>query len=124
MPRQRQSSGRTTIREIASKAGVSIATVSRVVNGRPDVSPGTRERVLEVVRDNNFSTNRSARALSNGRTGLIAITVPVIHEYFATILAGAAEALNEQDMRIVLCPTQHEVEREARLLEGLMPGTA
>jgi LacI family transcriptional regulator, galactose operon repressor len=47
----------------------------------------------------------------------------VIHEYFATILSGASEALYEQDMRVVLCPTQHEVEREVRLLERLMTGT-
>jgi LacI family transcriptional regulator len=121
--RKRNQPERATIRDIASKAGVSIATVSRVMNDRPDVAPVTRERVLEVVREHGFTINRSARALSNGRTGLIAITVPVIHEYFATILSGASEALYEQDMRVVLCPTQHEVEREVRLLERLMTGT-
>jgi len=77
--RKRNQPERATIRDIASKAGVSIATVSRVMNDRPDVAPVTRERVLEVVREHGFTINRSARALSNGRTGLIAITVPVIH---------------------------------------------
>src|ERR671939_532152 len=90
---------------IASAAGVSIATVSRVLNGRPDVSPETREAVLRVVRAEGFTTNRSARALSGGRTGLVGLTLPDVRgAYFSVLLAGAAEALYEQDMRIVLCP--------------------
>src|SRR2546423_1685202 len=81
---------RSTIREVASAAGVSIATVSRVLNGRPDVAPATREAVLRAVRDQRFSTNRSARALSGGRTGLVGVTLPVVEAaYFAMILAGA-----------------------------------
>src|SRR4051794_39202481 len=115
---------RATIRDIADAAGVSIATVSRVLNDRPDVSPETRETVLKVVREHGFTTNRSARALSAGRTGLVGVTVPNIHaEYFAVIVSGAAEALYEQDMRIVLCPTEHEHEREVSLLDRLMHGT-
>ena len=99
---------RPTIREVADEAGVSIATVSRVLNGRPDVSPKTRETVMRAVRARGFSTNRSARALSGGKTGLIGLTLPIVHaSYFSSILAGAAEALYEQDMRMVLCPTLH-----------------
>jgi LacI family transcriptional regulator len=115
---------RATIREIASAAGVSIATVSRVLNGRPDVAANTRETVLEVVRARGFSTNRSARALSGGRTGLVGVTLPIVQAaYFAFILAGSSEALYEQDMRIVLCPTLHQHEREITLLDRLMHGT-
>ena len=47
--------GRATIRDIADLAGVSIATVSRVLNDRPDVAPETRENVLQVVREHGFS---------------------------------------------------------------------
>jgi LacI family transcriptional regulator len=115
---------RATIRQVASAAGVSIATVSRVLNGRPDVAPETREAVLRVVRDQGFSTNRSARALSGGRTGLVGVTLPVIESgYFAAILAGVAEGLYEEDMRVVLCPTLHQYEREVNLLEQVMHGT-
>jgi len=115
---------RATIRDIASLAGVSIATVSRVLNQRPDVSPETREAVLQVVREYGFSMNRGARALSMGRTGLIGMTVPFLHEpYFAFILSGVAEALYEQDMRVVVCPTAHQHDREVTLLDRLMHGT-
>src|SRR5439155_16423883 len=116
--------GRATIREIAELAGVSIATVSRVVNGRGDVSDETRENVQRVVREHGYSANRSARALSAGKTGLIGVTVPMLHPaYFSFLLSGAAEALYEQDMRLVLSPTMHEHDREVTLLERLMHGT-
>ena len=116
--------GRATIREIADLAGVSIATVSRVVNGRDDVSEATRELVQRVVRERGYSANRSARGLSRGRTGLVGGTVPMVHyPYFSHLLAGVAEALYEEDMRLVLCPTLHEKEREVTLLERLLHGT-
>ena len=116
--------GRATIREIADLAGVSIATVSRVVNGRDDVSPATRELVHRIVRERGYMTNRSARALSGGRTGLIGATVPMVHyPYFSQLVGGAAEALYEADMRLVICPTLHEHDREVSLLERLMHGT-
>lgn len=115
--------GRLTIRDIANVAGVSIATVSRVLNGRPDVAPETRQLVLEVVRKHGFTLNRSAGRLSTGRIGLVGMTVPIVHAaYFSAILFGASEALYEQDSRILLCPTLHEDEREVSLLERLMHG--
>ena len=113
-----------TIRDVASAAGVSIATVSRVLNGRRDVAPKTREAVLKAVADHGFAMNRNARALSGGRTGLVGVTVPIVRDaYFSVILAGIAEALYEQDMRIVLCPTLHQHEREVNLLDRLQHGT-
>jgi LacI family transcriptional regulator len=117
-------SGRATIRDIASSAGVSVATVSRVLNGRPDVKPETRELVLETMRAHSYSTNRSARGLARGRTNLIGITLPNLHaEYFSVILSGAVDALYDGDMRCVICPTLHRVDREVSLLDRLMHGT-
>ena len=116
--------GRATIRDVARLAGVSVATVSRVVNDRPDVSPETREAVMHHVRALSFSTNRSARALSSGKTGLVGVTIPfVLGDYYSFILSGASEALHEQEMRAVLCPTRHEHDREAALVERLLRGT-
>jgi LacI family transcriptional regulator len=118
-------SNRLTIRQISELAGVSIATVSRVLNGRNDVAPETREAVTRVIRENGYTANRNARGLSAGRTGLIGVLVPLIYPaYFSAILAGAAEALSEQDRRVVLSPTGHEHDREVSLLERLMHGVA
>src|SRR5437763_14580237 len=114
---------RLTIRQIADLAGVSIATVSRVMNGRDDVSDETRDLVTKVIRENGYKANRSARGLSAGRSGLVGVLVPLVYPaYFSAILAGAAEALAEQDLRVVLSPTGHEHDREVTLLERLMHG--
>ena len=115
---------RKTIRDIAELAGVSIATVSRAVNGRGDVSEETRGMVRRIAREHGYTANRNARGLSAGRTGLIGVTLPVIHPtYFSSILASVAETLDEHDMRIVLCPTRHQHDREITLIERLMHGT-
>ncbi len=112
------------IRDIAALAGVSVATVSRVLNGRPDVSSATRDVVLQHIRERGYVTSRSARALAGGRTGLIGLTVPyMVDNYFAQILTGATEAAYERDARLVVCPTRFEHDREVSLLTRLMHGT-
>jgi len=120
-------SPRVTMREIADRAGVSIATVSRVLNGRGDVSDDTRELVSRVIQENGYTANRSARSLSAGRTGLVGVVVPLVYPaYFSAILAGAAEALSDQGMQIVLSPTGHEHEREVSVIDrmhGLTDGS-
>ena len=114
---------KVTIREIADLAGVSIATVSRVVNGRGDVAPETRELVMRVIQERGYMTNRSARALSGGRTGHVGLTIPLMRgDYFAAILEGALEAVYEEDMQLVLYTTLHEHDREVSVLERLSDG--
>jgi LacI family transcriptional regulator len=111
---------RLTIRQIAELAGVSIATVSRVMNGRGDVSDETRDLVSKVIRENGYTANRSARGLSAGRSGLVGVLVPLVYPaYFSGILAGAAEALAELDLQIVLSPTGGEHDREVSVLDRL-----
>ncbi len=120
---QHLKTGRPTIRDVARTAGVSIATVSRVLNGRPDVAAATRERVLGAVRELGFSTNRSARSLVGGRTFLVGITLPLVEaEYFSRIVAGAADELYDHDLQVVLAPTLHLRDRSANLLAGLAGG--
>ena len=113
---------RVTIRQVAELAGVSIATVSRVINGHPDVSSETREAVQRVIRDRGYQAGARPRP---GPTGLIGVMVPLVHPgYFSQILAGAAEAAYEHDMRVVLCPTGHSRSREMSLLDRLTGGEA
>jgi LacI family transcriptional regulator len=116
---------RVTIRQVAERAGVSIATVSRVVNGRADVSSETREAVRRVLREQGYPASPRAAAGRGARQGtaLVGVTMPLVHPgYFASILAGAAEALYEHGMRAVLCPTRHSRARELSLLDQLAHG--
>lgn len=107
---------------MADLAGVSIATVSRVVNGHADVSDQTRDAVQRVVREHGYHAGPRSRALATGRVG---VAVPMVHPpYFAQILGGAAEALYEHDRQVVLCPTRHSRTRELSLLDRLAGGEA
>ncbi|SRR5579875_74953 len=124
---------RVTIRKIAELAGVSIATVSRALNGRGDVSRQTRQAVLHIAELHGYRPRRGEAppglqlngVTPAGRqlTGLVGVTLPWSEPtYFAQILAGAAEALYRQDMRALLCPTRDEHDREVSLLEHLRHG--
>jgi len=64
------------LKDIARRAGVSVATVSNVVNGYRPVSEATRERVRRAIDELGYSPNLSARHLRNGRTGIIALAIP------------------------------------------------
>jgi LacI family transcriptional regulator len=115
---------KVTIRQVAAAAGVSIATVSRVVNGHSDVSAETRQAVELVLRERGYPAG-GRRSRTAQATGLIGVTMPFVNPgYFAQILSGAAEALYEQGLRAVLCPTRHSHERETSLLDQLASGDA
>ncbi len=83
---------RVTINEIAQEAGVSIKTVSRVINSRPDVAPDTRKRVLEIIERLNYQPSKLARGLSQGRSRTIGVISYGV-KYFgpASTLAGIEE---------------------------------
>ena len=115
---------KVTIKQVAEVAGVSIATVSRVVNGHSDVSAETRQTVERVLRERGYEAG-TRRLRAAPTTGLIGVMVPWVNPgYFAEILSGAAEALHEHDLRVMLCPTRHSHEREVSLLDRLTSGEA
>jgi LacI family transcriptional regulator len=114
---------RATMKDIADQVGVSVATVSRVLNGRPDVSKKTRSLVLQAVRERGPvpGGTRASRTIGAARTGLVGVTVPVVqYEYYAQILGGISEALYEEGLRLVLCATRNEHVRERTLIERLV----
>ena len=69
-------SNKLTIRDIAQLAGVSTATVSRVLNNKPDVDPATRERVMQVVHEHGFVPSVTASSLAGGSSPLLGVLVP------------------------------------------------
>lgn len=85
----------TNIRDVASRAGVSIATVSKVLNGYTTVNANTKERVLQVVKDLQFQPNAAARSLVGRRSMTIGIflTTGLAHPFLTQILSGMEESL-------------------------------
>ncbi|HWE59254.1 MAG TPA: LacI family DNA-binding transcriptional regulator [Solirubrobacteraceae bacterium] len=120
--------GRITIRQVAELAGVSVATASRALNGRADVSDETRLAVQRVAKSHGYgasSRSRGRRPVADGAhwTGIVGVTMPYsAPTYFSSILAGVVEALSERDMRALVCPTGHQHKYEATLIEELVRG--
>ncbi|MDH3469982.1 MAG: LacI family transcriptional regulator [Acidimicrobiia bacterium] len=108
-----------TIAEVAAMAGVSPATVSRVINGRTSVATPTRERVLAAIEELDYTPNRMARALSLGKSAAIYVVAPVSdNPSVAQRLHGLATTLNQSAFELIL----HDVEtaaQTARLLSEL-----
>ncbi len=106
-----------TIRDVAAAAGVSRGTVSRVINGGHWVSPEARAAVEDAIRRTGFTTNHAARSLATGRAGSLAflLTEPQHLLFddptFALLLRGAAEALTQRSMTLVLLVAGSEAER-------------
>ncbi len=105
---------RATIAEIASAAGVSIPTVSKVLNQRADVAVATRLRVQQVMEEMGYVPNQAARALGGGRSGLIDLIIskPLDSEYFLEIIRGIEEVLHREGKSMVLSIVQEEADLE------------
>ncbi|HWM22845.1 MAG TPA: LacI family DNA-binding transcriptional regulator, partial [Ilumatobacteraceae bacterium] len=113
-----------TIGDVAERAGVSIATVSRVVNGRYGVAPSTLTRVRAVIDNLGYESSLVARSLRSQRTGVIGILVADIEPFSAELLKGAAKALHDSDFdMVVYAAGQHSSEGWERRYMSRLSGT-
>lgn len=93
----------STIYDIANKAGVSIATVSRVFNQRDNVSERTRNKVLAIAEEVGYHPQANAQGLASKKTNTITAVVPVISNYFfMEILGGIQDKLNDYDYELTI----------------------
>jgi LacI family repressor for deo operon, udp, cdd, tsx, nupC, and nupG len=110
----------SNIREVAKRAGVSTATVSRVLS-RPDVvSPDTRVRVLQAVEGLGYAPNSVAKNLRTLKSRKLLVTVPDIsNPFFALILQGIEDAAQKNGYAVLVGDTQHDERREERYAQML-----
>jgi LacI family transcriptional regulator len=110
----------TSIKEVAQRAGVSLGTVSNVLN-RPDVvAAPTRQRVLDAISELGYVRNDSARQLRAGRSRQIAIVVlDVANPFFTDVVRGAEMAAEASGVMLVVCNSGQDAGRERRHLELL-----
>jgi len=119
-------SGAVTIRDVAREAGVSVASASRSLNGHTNVTPATRDRVLEAARRLRFLPHTAARALSTRRSDTIGVMLPDLHgEFFSEIIRGADLAARARGLHL-LVSTSHGDAAEAaasmRAMRGRVDG--
>ncbi|MCC7209927.1 MAG: LacI family DNA-binding transcriptional regulator [Anaerolineae bacterium] len=111
-----------TISEVAKQAGVSRATVSRVVNNNPRVDPALRMRVLATIEALGYQPNRSARRLRAQSSSVIGLVISDIQNpYFISVIRGVEDASYAAEMSIILCNSDEDYAKQRmhlRVLEG------
>jgi len=104
----------TTVKDIAAAVGVSVATVSNVLNGRPNVGRATRQQVLRVAKQLAYRPNRAAQAMRTGRTRAIGLVLPDLTNPFFPELAQAVEnTARSRGLLVCLVDSQSRPEGEA-----------
>ncbi len=110
----------TTMKRIAGELGVSITTVSKVLNNHADISEATRTRVLAKVEQLGYQRNAVARSLSLRRTHTIGIVIPdLMHSFFVEIIAGIEPVASARDYGLLLCSSSEDAAKERAELEML-----
>lgn len=110
-----------TIKEIAKEAGVSIATVSMIINKKDkNISEATRIRVLDVIKKYNYIPNAMAGSLVTQRTNMVGLILPdITNPFFPGIARGAEDKANEAGYSIIFCNTDDKLEVEEKYIETL-----
>jgi LacI family transcriptional regulator len=110
-----------TIYTVAREARVSMATVSRVVNGNPNVKPATRQKVLDVIKRLNYRPNAVARGLASKKTTTVGVIIPrVTNPYFADLALGIDDIATMYKYNIILTNSDNEDDRILTVVRNLL----
>ncbi|HOJ00920.1 MAG TPA: LacI family DNA-binding transcriptional regulator [Anaerolineaceae bacterium] len=92
-----------TIRDVAKKSGVSVSTVSRVLNGKVDVAKATKNHVLKIIDDLGYSTNLAARSMRSSKKNLIGLIMPdIAYPYAIEVMKGVNQAIAESEFDLLV----------------------
>jgi len=109
-----------TVKEIAELAGVSIGTVSNVLNGLPTVREGARKRVLDAVEQLGYQPSLLGRALRKHKTNMIVMIVPdITNPFFPSAVRGAEDVAFQNGFRLVLCNSDVDFHKEATYIDEM-----
>lgn len=112
---------RVTIKDVAARAGVSFATVSRVLSDRSEISDATKLRVRAVCQELDYVPNNAARGLVLRSTNTLGLIVPdVSNPYFSGVALAVETTARQHGYRLLLCNSLREEERESLVLESLL----
>jgi len=113
---------RVTIREVAREAGVSVATVSRVLNGSGQASPATREKIREVAERLRYAPNEAARSLIRSSTRTLGVLLPDLHgEFFSELMRGIDQRARQDGFHLLISnfhADAREMEATLRAMRG------
>lgn len=111
----------SNLKDVAKSLNMSISTISRVVNNKNYVNPKTREKILNALKELNYTPNQAARSLKNKKTNTIGILIPDISEdFFAYVIKGIDKIFSQNGYSIILCDTGENPEKEKQYLNLLL----
>ena len=109
-----------TIHDVAARCGVGIGTVSRVLNNSPQISEETRAKVQKSIKELNYVPNIAGKRLSQSRSNVLAVIVPVIdHPFFSKFIAEVELAADKHGYSLLVASSQHRIEKEKEILQRL-----
>ncbi|MTK11629.1 MAG: LacI family transcriptional regulator [Clostridiaceae bacterium] len=109
-----------TINDIAGKVGVSLTTVSRVLNDSGYVKKETKTRVLKAIEELNYTPSAIARSLSKSKTNTIGVLIPEINnQFYGEVIKGISQVADECELNIILCNTDENIQKELKALKLL-----
>lgn len=109
-----------TIKDVAEKAGVTVTTVSRVLNNRGYISEATRKKVYQAMEGLNYQPNELARSLFRGKSHLLGLITPTVaHPFFAELSAAIEGYAHSKGYKVLLCNSQLNREKEKEYIEML-----
>jgi LacI family transcriptional regulator len=112
--------GRVTMSDVAREAGVSLMTVSRVINNKGEISPATRQRVLDIIERLDYRPSSIARGLVTKRTATLGLVVPdIANPFFSEVARGAEHTAYAEGYNVFLCNTEEDTRRELAVLQSL-----
>ena len=112
---------KVTIAEVAERANVSVATVSRVMNGNYPVKAETKESVLKAIKELKYIPNMQARALTQQKSSIIGVVVPSISNmFFPAVIDGIDSALKSNSLSFILCRTNDDKDEEIKYVRELI----
>ncbi|MGB9682651.1 MAG: LacI family DNA-binding transcriptional regulator [bacterium] len=110
-----------TIYDVAERAGVSAMTVSRVINGKRDVKPSTREKVMKAIEELGYVPNSFARSFVLQKTSSIGLVISdITNPFFTTLARGVEDTAMKNQFNVILCNTDEDPEKEQIYLEVLL----
>lgn len=109
-----------TINDIAGKAGVSLTTVSRVLNNSGYVKKETKAKVLKAIEELNYTPSAIARSLSKSKTNTIGVLIPEVNnQFYGEVIKGISQVSEEHGLNIILCNTDENSQKELKALKLL-----
>ncbi len=115
---------KATLKQIAKELGVSVSTVSKALNGSPEISEPTKQRVQEYAKLKNYKPNVIGLSLKNRKTKTIGVIIPnILNHFFAKVFSGIEKVADEKGYKVITCISNESLEKEINALEMLSNGT-